>query len=243
MQRVTILGVPIDPVTMDQAIDRIRTMLNGGKHHVMTPNSEMLVEAAQNAAFRSLLHTSALNVPDSAGLLWAARMTGQRISERIAGVDLVTELCTKLGSEHPVFLLGGRDGVGVRTGDMLRKKNPRLVIAGTFEGSPSEEDAAEIISRINDSGAHLLLVAYGAPKQDLWIGTHLHALHSVHVALGVGGTFDVVSGVVKRAPKFFRTLGFEWLWRVMHEPWRIGRILTATVRFPLLVLRYRRSAP
>src|SRR3989344_6828856 len=137
MERVTLLGVPVDALTMDEPLRRILTMLGGGKHHVMTPNSEMLVEASRNSAFRAVLQHSDLNLPDSAGLLWAARRTGQVLPERVAGVDVVTELCAKLGAEHPVFFLGGRSGAGRRAAEILTKQNPRLVIAGTYEGSPS----------------------------------------------------------------------------------------------------------
>lgn len=106
MTRVNILGVPIDAVSMHEAVKRIQEMLKGGKHHVMTPNSEMLVCAQRNDSFRSLLNHTDLNVADSAGLLWAARQTGQSLPERVAGVDLVETLLMTISSEHPVFFLG-----------------------------------------------------------------------------------------------------------------------------------------
>lgn len=243
MTRVQILGVPIDPVTQDEAVRRISHMLSeGGKHHIMTPNNEMLVVSAADATFRSLLQSSELNLPDSTGLLWAAKKTGQKLPERVTGVDTTERIVRSLSSEHPVFFLGGRNGVAAKAAQKMQSVNPRLRIS-TFEGSPKEEDAAEIIKQINDSGAHLLLVAYGAPAQDLWINQHLMNLTSVRVAIGVGGTFDFLSGAVLRAPKILRSLGLEWAWRLILQPSRIGRIFTATVRFPLLVLRHRRSAP
>lgn len=239
MSRITLLGVPIDAVTMSEAVSRIRELLNGGKHHVATPNSEMLVRAQSDAAFRSLLHSTDLNVPDSAGLLWAAKRTGQHLPERVAGVDLVTQLCGELSSDHPVYFLGAADGVAEQAARALLKKNPSLTVAGTYAGSPQREDAASIIQRINDSGAHLLLVAYGAPQQDMWINQHLLNLTSVRVAIGVGGTFDFLAGTIKRAPLWMRRAQLEWLWRLLLQPKRIGRILTATVVFPLLVLARR----
>jgi N-acetylglucosaminyldiphosphoundecaprenol N-acetyl-beta-D-mannosaminyltransferase len=237
MQRVRILGIPLDPVTQDEAVVRMSQMLtDGGKHHVITPNNEMIVTAQKNSIFKSLLQASELNLPDSTGLLWAAKHTGQSLPERVTGVDTVERLLRTLSSKHPVFLLGGQNGVGVRAGVRMKKENPQLVIY-TFEGSPSEEDAAEIIKRINDSGAALLLVAYGAPAQEIWINQHIMQLTSVRLAIGIGGTFDFLSGSIKRAPKWMQKSGIEWVWRLLIQPSRIGRIFTAVIRFPLLVLR------
>lgn len=237
--RVHLLGVAIDAVTAGEAIVRIRSFLAGStQHHVMTPNSEMLVEASKNESFRNLLNRSALNIPDSAGLLWAARHTHQHLPERVAGVDTVERLCKELGGTHPVFLLGAGEGVAARAADVLKKRNPGLNVVGTYAGSPREADAAGIIDRINAVAPHLLLVAYGAPAQDEWIDRHLSELPSVKVAMGVGGTFDFIAGVQKRAPAFFRSLHLEWLWRVIREPKRIGRIFKAVVVFPFLIMRF-----
>ena len=237
MQRVHILGVPLDPVTQDEAISRISQMLlEGGKYHITTPNSEMLTEASHNSTFRSLLQSTDLNLPDSAGLLWAAKRTGQHLPERVTGVDTVERLLRSLSAEHPVFFLGGRGGVGERAAEKCRMKNVECRIT-TYEGSPSQKDAAEIIKRINESGAHLLLVAYGAPAQDLWINQHLLNLTSVKVAIGVGGTFDFLSGSIKRAPACMRSLHLEWLWRLILQPSRIRRIWSAVAVFPFLVIR------
>lgn len=238
MKRVDILGVPIDALTCAQAIKRLRVFLDTNeKKHVMTPNSEMVVEAQRNSAFKSLLQKTDLNLADSAGLLWAAKRTGQYLPERVTGVDTVEQLLLQLDEKTPVFFLGGRKGVGCRAAEILKKKNPQLLVAGCFEGSPSDADAAEIIQKINDSGAHLLLVAFGAPTQDLWINQYLLNLPSVRVAIGVGGTFDFLSGAIKRAPKWMQSLHLEWLWRLILQPSRIKRIWTATVTFPLIVLR------
>jgi len=239
-RRVRLLGIPIDPVTQEQAIDRLLTLLEEqGSHHVMTPNSEMLVESHNNQKFFSVLREASLNLPDSVGLLWMARMTGQKLPQRVTGVDTVTQLCRVLREEHPVFLLGGKQDVAEEAAQELRELNPHLCIVGTHAGSPSENDAPDVIEQINASGAHILLVAFGSPKQDLWIAEHLNDFSSVRVAMGVGGTFDFIAGEIKRAPKMFRALGLEWMWRLIQEPKRIGRIWRAVVVFPLLCLRYR----
>ncbi|MBM3231549.1 WecB/TagA/CpsF family glycosyltransferase [Candidatus Peregrinibacteria bacterium] len=241
---VSLLGVHIDPVTAEAAQDRILSMLSeAGKRHVVTPNNEMLVEASHNAEFRDVLNNAALRLPDSTGLLIAARMSGQEFPSRVPGVDCVEQVCTRLDSGHGVFFLGGREGVGGRASEILKKKNPDLRVAGVYEGSPSQAECDAIIAKINASGAHLLLVAFGAPAQDLWIAETLLRLTTVRVAMGVGGTFDFIAGRIRRAPKLLRVLGLEWLWRLVLQPKRIGRIWNAVVVFPLLVLRWGREAP
>lgn len=252
MQRVFLLGVPIDAVTQGEAVQRILVMLRSGWQrpasappcgatagkHVMTPNSEMLVEAVRNPAFHTLLRRTALNLSDSSGLLRMARWTGQRLPERVTGVDTVERLCEVLDENCPVFLLGGGGEVGGRAGARLMERNPQLRVVGTYAGSPREEDREEILRRINDAKPHLLFVAFGAPAQDLWIDRYLPRMPSVRVAMGVGGTFDFLAGVRKRAPVFLQRLGMEWAWRLLLEPWRMRRIWNAVVVFPLLVARY-----
>lgn len=241
MERVWLLSVPVDAVTADEAVARILRMLHeSGQSHVMTPNNEMLVEAARNESFAGLLRRTALNLPDSTGLLLAARFTGQMLPMRVTGVDTAERVCASLDASCPVFLLGGAPGVAGTAADALRVQNPALVVVGTFAGSPREEDASAIMELINRSGARLLLVAYGAPAQDFWIDRHLSSMPSVRVAMGVGGTFDFLAGVQKRAPNIVRRFGLEWLWRLVHQPSRLPRIIRATVRFPLLVLRHGR---
>ncbi|HVW66209.1 MAG TPA: WecB/TagA/CpsF family glycosyltransferase [Candidatus Peribacteraceae bacterium] len=244
MSRIVILGVPVDPLTRGEAVARLQSMLSSaGQHHVMTPNSEMLVAASHDEAFRSVLQKSDLNIADSQGLVWMSRLIGQSLPERVTGVDTVTDLCASLSKDHPVFLLGAAPGIAEKTADVLRVRNPHLTIVGTFAGSPKENDAMEIIRRIADAKPHLLLVAYGAPAQDLWIHEHLAKLPSVRVAMGVGGTFDFIAGTQIRAPKMLQSLGLEWLWRLMREPRRFTRILNAVVVFPWLAFRYRSGLP
>lgn len=238
MSRVTILGVPVDALTGQQAVVRIREYLaSTAQHHVMTPNSEMLVAASKDPVFHALLNRASLNIADSAGMLWAARHTGQHLPERVTGVDTVQALCMELDARSPVFLLGAGEGVAAQAASILQQRNPQLTIAGAYAGSPRTEDALAIIKRINESGATLLLVAYGAPAQDMWIDEHLKELPGVRVAMGVGGTFDFITGKQQRAPLIVRNLHLEWLWRLVREPRRIGRIVNAVIIFPLLVWR------
>lgn len=243
MSRVTLLGVPLDALTAEEAVERLLQMLRGERAcHVATPNAEMLVAASRDASFAEVLRSTDLNLPDSVGLLHAARWTGQVLPERVTGVDTVLRLCDRLDQSIPVFLLGAKPGIAERAAETLRARNPRLVVAGTFAGSPRPEDAEEIVSRIRAASPRLLLVAYGAPAQDRWIRAHLAQLPSVRIAMGIGGTFDFLAGTVKRAPAAWQRAHLEWAWRLLQEPKRLGRILTATVVFPLLVLRHGRKS-
>jgi len=240
--RVFLLGVPLDPVTTDEALGRLQALVDSeGSKHVLTPNSEMLVAANRNPAFRSVLQRSVFNLPDSVGLLLMARLTGQKLPERVTGIDAVQLLCASLTDAHPVFFLGAGEGVAEKTAEVLQKRNSSLKIAGTYGGSPHPEEEASICERICSSGAHILFVAYGAPQQDLWIARNLRHLPNIRLAMGVGGTFDFLASVRKRAPILFQCLGLEWLWRLILEPRRIGRIFTAVVVFPILVLFYGKT--
>ncbi len=239
MSRITLLGVPIDAITKEQALERLQAMLRSEKqHHVMTPNSEMLVEAHKNSAFQRVLERSDLNLPDSQGIVMMGRYTGQCIPERVTGVDTVESLCAVLTEADSVFLLGAAPGVAEQAAVSLLRTNPHLSIVGTFAGTPRDEDAEGIIEQINATHPHILFVAYGAPAQDLWIAAHLKSLPSVRIAMGVGGTFDFLAGTRKRAPLFLQRLGLEWFYRLVREPKRLPRILNAVLVFPLLVIRF-----
>lgn len=239
-KRVPILGVPIDAVSMKTALSMLRAFCRSETaHHVMTPNPEMLVRASMDQAFRAVLQRSALNLPDGVGILWAARFVGSSLPERVTGVDVLQALCS-LPDPPPIFLLGAAKGIAERCAQMLREASPNLRIVGTYAGSPSPDEEAKICERIRASGAQVLFVAFGAPAQDLWIDRVLPSLPGIRVAMGVGGAFDFIAGIRSRAPAWMRRIGLEWLWRLVQEPSRLGRILTATVIFPLLVYRASR---
>jgi N-acetylglucosaminyldiphosphoundecaprenol N-acetyl-beta-D-mannosaminyltransferase len=196
----------------------------------------MLVEARRNEPFRSLLNRTVLNLPDSTGLLWAAKWTGQSLPSRVTGVDTVRELCASLDESVGVFFLGAAPGVAEAAAAALKVINSRLKVAGTYAGSPRPDDAKAIVDRVNASDASLLLVAYGSPAQDRWIDEHLKEMPAVKVAMGIGGTFDFLAGTKKRAPAWMRGAGLEWLYRFAQEPSRWKRMWNAVVVFPWLVI-------
>lgn len=227
MDSLNILGVRIDNVTSDEALARVDEFLRTpGFHQIATINPEFVVLAQSDGEFRRVLNACALNTPDGVGLLWAARRMGQPLRERVAGQDLVERICALAASRgEKIFLLGAREGIAERAARALARRHPGLAIAGCYAGSPARADEEDIVARVNASRARILFVAYGPPKQELWIARVASRLDKVAVALGVGGTFDTLAGVVPRAPRWMRDAGFEWTYRLLREPKRLKRQL------------------
>jgi len=236
---VRILGVRVDDVTMNEAVQAIRRMaLSAASHQVVTVNAEFVMRAQQDADFRVVLDGAALALADGYGIIWAARRLRQPLRERVAGSDAVPRLCEMAAAEGlRVFFLGAAEGVAEEASRRLQQRYPGLVVAGCFAGSPSEADEAEICARIRTAQPQLLLVAYGAPAQDFWIHRNLPAT-GVPVAMGVGGSLDFIAGRVPRAPRWMREHGLEWLYRLLRQPWRWRRML-ALPRFVVRVLAER----
>ncbi|TAK35286.1 MAG: glycosyltransferase [Chloroflexota bacterium] len=234
---LAILGVRVDDVTYGEALEFSRRFIRSGKPHLLvTVNTEFVVSAQKDARFRDVINTAALSVPDGGGLLLAGRIFGFPLREQVRGTDLadrLAELCALEG--HRLFLLGAAEGVAAEAGRRLSTKYPGLQVAGTYGGSPDPGRDAEMVARVRQAGrVDVLLVAYGAPAQELWIARNLERL-GTPVAMGVGGVFDYFSGRVPRAPKWMRDLGLEWLYRLVRQPWRWRRQL-ALPRFALTVL-------
>lgn len=237
MGRIDILGVPIDAITKEQALVRVRAFLRaGGQYHVTTTNPEMVLEAQSNAPFMEVLASANLSVPDGTGILWAAKRLGTSLPERVTGTDLMIAICEAFDIGG-IFLLGAAPGVAERIVNMLHWKQWQLKIVGTHAGSPSPAEEDGIVAKINAAKPCILFVAYGAPAQELWIARNLRRMPSVKVAMGVGGAFDLISGLRQRAPKWMQVMGLEWLYRLVQEPIRFPRIWKATVVFPLVFLR------
>lgn len=235
---ITLLNVRIDDVTMDEALERIAQFVRSGQpHHGVTVNPEFIMAAQHDAHFRTVLQQADLAVPDGIGLHVAARLTRQRLRGRVPGVELCERIAMLSAQQGwRVYLLGAAPGVAEATAAVLQRRFPGACIVGWFAGSPRIEDEPEIQQRVLAAHPHILLVAYGAPQQDLWIARN-QPLLKVPVAIGVGGSFDYLSGNVLRAPVVMRRLGLEWLFRLIRQPWRWQRIWTAVVRFPLAVWR------
>jgi len=234
-----ILGIRVDAVSSESALDIIEGFVAQGRpHQVVTVNPEFVMSARSNELFRQVLGAAHLALPDGVGLLWAARLLGQRLPERVAGSDLVPRLAARASARGwGLFLLGAAPGVAELAAQRLTAANPGLPVVGCYAGSPSTAEEAAIVARVQAAAPQILLVAYGAPAQDLWIARNMAEL-KVPVCMGVGGTLDFIVGVRKRAPAWLQRLGLEWLYRLCQEPWRWRRQL-ALPRFAAAVFRER----
>lgn len=234
-----LMGVPIHDVTMDETLAWIERWIAQGSHHqIATVNPEFLMRARANPRFRAVLNRAALCIPDGIGILLAARARGRDLRERVAGSDLVPNLA-QVGAARGwrLFFLGAAPGVAEEAAARLQAHHPALQIAGCYAGSPAPEEEAEIAERIRRAATDIVLVAYGAPNQDLWISRNLAATGAA-VGIGVGGSFDFIAGVSRRAPRWVQCIGLEWLDRLLREPWRWRRQL-ALPHFVWLVLTGR----
>jgi len=237
-ERVTILGVPFDNKKNSEVLELILHKLSGTARHffIATPNPEMLLEARKNHEFKKILQQTDLNIPDGFGIMLASKIVKTPLAERVTGTDLMQAICHRAPEGTKIFLLGAAPGIAEKTKETLEKKFPHIKIVGTHSGSPAPEEDQHILQLMNQSGAELLFVAFGAPKQEMWIARNLPHLTHIKIAMGVGGAFDFISGNVKRAPNWMRKIGLEWLYRLIKQPSRIGRIFNATIKFPIIFL-------
>jgi N-acetylglucosaminyldiphosphoundecaprenol N-acetyl-beta-D-mannosaminyltransferase len=234
---LTLLGIRVDDVTTGEALALMESYARGGApRQVCTVNPEFIMMAQSDEAFRRVLAESALNVPDGGFLRWAARRKGAHLRERVTGSDtlpLFAERAARAGIR--LFFLGAAEGIAQRAAEVLCARYPGLAIAGCYAGTPAPADEEAIVARVRAAAPDALFVAYGAPRQDLWIARNAARL-GVPLLMGVGGTFDFIAGTVPRAPAWMRWLGLEWLYRLARQPWRWRRQL-AIWRFAWLTLR------
>lgn len=226
MEKVNILGVKVDMVTISEAADLIMKFMGEDKFHsVYTPNSEIIMQAYRNPEFAELLNRSDLLTADGIGVVHASKILKKPIKERAAGFDIAKKVLEKMNyTDHKLFLFGGKPGVAEEAARNLKKDYPELNIAGMRNGYFKEGEEPEIVEEINASGADMLFVCLGAPKQEEWIDRNREGLKNVRVAMGIGGSLDVFAGNVQRAPEIFCKTGMEWFYRLCKEPWRAKRM-------------------
>ena len=235
---INILDVGIDDITMDVAIRKIVEFLSEDKNHIVcTPNAEIMMQSHRDHALKNILNDSDMVVADGAGVVLASKILGTPLKERIAGYDLVQGIFElRLDKKIRLFLLGGKPGVAEKASKNYSKLDG-IEFVGYNDGYFKEEEEDYIIDKINKLNPDILLVGLGAPKQEKWIYKNKDKLN-VKVSIGVGGSFDVMAGEVKRAPKFFQDNGLEWFYRLYKQPSRFIRMLDIP-RFMFLVLRKR----
>lgn len=223
---VDIMGISIDNITMEQALEKVESFLDQNNlHTIYTPNSEIMMEAYRDEHLKNILCQADMLIADGAGVVLAAKILGQSLPEKVPGFDLAKNILNLSSKRNiRIFLFGAKPGVAETAGENIIKEYAGVKITGFRDGYFKPEDEADIIEQINASHADVLLVALGAPKQEKWIHSHKNELN-VKVCIGVGGTFDIIAGKTKLAPGFFRKNGLEWLYRLCMEPWRFKRML------------------
>ena len=228
-EKIFLLGVGITNAKEEEVLEFIYTGLqkSSEKYYIVTPNPELLVIADKDKEYRSILNGAKLALPDGVGVMLGAKIIGKRLKQRITGVDFVKSLCNYV-SKQPITVgfLGSEPNIAVKTAECLQKMYPGLRV-GYAESEWSD--------RLKGKEIDILFVAFGSPKQEIWIKNNLKNL-PIKVAIGVGGAFDYISGKTPRAPGFLRSLGLEWLFRLLVQPWRIKRQLSL-IKFVYLVIK------
>lgn len=225
IRRFRVLGAPVNVVSMGQAIDYVeRCVRNSDKPNVIVAiNPEKVYALRESTVLAESVEAAGLLIPDGIGVVCALRMRGIAAS-RLAGADLMHAICRRAAEVgYRVYLFGGAEAVNARTRERLASLYPGIRIVGSHHGFISIDNAQWLIDDINASGAEILFVALGSPKQEEWVGRYSGALTTVRVIQGVGGTFDTIAGSVKRAPVLWQRLNLEWLYRLLKQPSRFGR--------------------
>lgn len=235
MDTYQILGVKINDINYTELVDEVRLQLankSDGLKLIFTPNPEIIYASLTDDTLRDVLNKADINLPDGIGIVIASKIIGHPITQRVTGVDAFLKICEhRLGR---IFLLGSKPGVAARAADVLTSMFPGIGIAGFMDGYFRDEDNERVVAAINQSGANILFVGLGAPRQEMWLLANRDKLQ-VKLAMVMGGSLDVVSGDKDRAPELFIKLNIEWLYRLYQEPSRYKRMMVLP-KFILKVL-------
>lgn len=239
MQRVHFLNTSVDSLTMEESIDRVRTIIRAGRpvQHVVV-NAAKIVMMQKDERLRKIVNSCELINADGQAVVWAAKVLGHELPERVAGIDLMHEVIKLAAAEgYRVYFFGATEEVVQKVVATMQASYPALQVAGFRNGYFSAEDDAEIIRAINDSRADIVFLGFSSPRKEYWLAEHLQELKAPF-CMGVGGSFDVIAGVTRRAPVWMQKAGLEWFYRFSQEPGRLWRrYLVGNSKFMALVLR------
>lgn len=234
---VSIFGIRVSKLNMQQTVESlVQAIASRQTIQVITANPIMLMTALQQPAYMAMMQRAELIVPDGAGLVWAASYVGDPVAEKVAGIDLMHQLLAiGEGKGWRIFLLGASSEIIQITADKLKMRYPKLKLVGIRDGYFKENEEEAVLNQIREAAPDILLVGRSADKQEPWIDQHKASL-GIPVIMGIGGSFDVLSGKLKRAPKIFIRLRLEWFYRLLQEPWRYRRMLLLP-KFVVKVIR------
>lgn len=233
-ERINIMGVPVDMVDYEEALARFKTFVEeDGVSLIVTPNSEIVVNAGKNEELMEAIKQAEMVIPDGIGLVYASKILGHPLRERVTGIDFLGRALAYLAETgKTAFLFGSKPGIAEKAAARMEQAYPGLKIVGTRNGYFKEEEEEGILREINEAAPDLLCVALGSPKQELFVLKYKDRLNA-KAAIGIGGSLDVWSGDLKRAPEFYRKHGLEWLYRFIQEPSRYKRMAA----LPLFMLK------
>lgn len=241
-RRFPILNTYVNALTLDETVEEVEEIIRCGKptqHVVINASKVILMERDPQLA--EIVNSCPLINADGASIIWAARQLGVPLTERVTGIDLFHELIKRAEKKrYKIYLFGAREEVVVKTKTNLEKNYPELQIVGYRNGYFSDSDEMSIVADMAASGADMMFVAFSSPKKEYWVRKYLDQI-GVPFVMGVGGSFDVVAGATRRAPKWMQNNGLEWLYRFIQEPGRLWkRYIIGNAKFVLLTLRYKR---
>lgn len=240
-QRLEILGIGIDCIDSNEALRQIGQFIaSGTPHQIVTANAEIIYQASKNEKMKNVINAAQMVTADGSGVVWASRQLGQPLAQRVTGIDLVNSICEQSAKDKwKIYILGSAPGVADTAANNIRARFPGCNIVGTHHGYFNEQEEAQIIAELEQLQPDVLFVALGAPKQEYWIADHIQQLN-IPVAMGIGGSMDVLSGNVKRAPKWMQKMSLEWLYRLLIQPTRFKRVL-ALPKFMLAVKKQAKN--
>ncbi len=240
MRKINILGIHFDNVTKNEATDLAFSYIeNGTQALVVTPNAEILELCLETPEVKKAICSAEIILPDGEGALWAAKKLGTPLREKVAGVEFGAEIARRAAEcGKSLFLLGGKAGVAQEAAEKLALRFPTLKIAGVRDGyfKREGEENATVLAQINASGADILFVCLGAPAQEMWVYENRKALTVPKLIACLGGSLDIYAGKKCRAPRLFIKMRAEWLYRLLREPRRIGRMM----RLPKFMISIRK---
>lgn len=239
IKSIKILGVKIHQVTNESAYNKFLSLMEEPRlSMIVTPNTEIVMMAQQDAELKEILQEAELVIPDGIGLVYASKIHQLGLTERVTGIDTMERMLKYChNTKKSIYLFGGKPGVADKAAERINECYPNVQIKGIRDGYFKKEEEDKIINHINEVKPDILFVALGAPKQEKWVYANKKTLN-VKVAMGVGGAFDVWAGVSKRAPKIFQDMHLEWFYRLLKEPSRVGRMMSLP-KFMIKVLLSR----